>query len=689
MLPALALAAQEQADSLQRSLEEVTVEAAAQSVTPEKAVFIPEAKQKRASQDAVALLARMAIPMLEVNPVQGTVKTSSGQDVSIFIDYLPATSDDITGMRMKDVKRVEIYDYPDDVRFKGAEHVVNFIMQKYEYGGYAKLYNQLFAMKDDVVERPRINGKFNYRRMTYDLVVGGDVADGDILKSGDFSTFRFPQPQGGVSEVHRDNYASRAGTLQYHTAYATLRAVYNTEKVQISNSVGFNYSRQPHFDEFGTLKFTGIDLPGSESSELMTRLWRTAEWSGDYYFALPHDFALSVTPSVNYSYTERHLRYLVDNDPAIVNNADSKTTSGRLNLRLNRRLNDRINLWGQVDGMYTRNSVTYKGTSPGKVVLDNQFFGPGVGMSLRVPKFYMNLDGGCAIEWNDTGTSSDREVYPYVHLSTNYAFSDRLSWNVWMQFASNTPAAADRSPIVQQQNELLWSTGNPDLDNSHHFTFQTSASWMPSNKFQLSGYVSYFHMFNQLLKIYTPGTAPSGQPVMMSYTDNLGDYNKYDVGITGTLKLLRNSLQIYGGPTLSGFNVTGYDLRKTYLNWRVGAYYYLGNFNFSAYYNSPSRSVSMGSGAENWSSESYAVGAGWADNDWSVQVYGLNLFTKDKVSSRTTLNTPFYSNHTTLENGNNSPTFYLTFTYTIGFGKQVKRGNEVEGVSAGSDGILH
>ena len=33
--------------------------------------------------------------------------------------------------------------------------------------------------------------------------------------------------------------------------------------------------------------------------------------------------------------------------------------------------------------------------------------------------------------------------------------------------------------------------------------------------------------------------------------------------------------------------------------------------------------------------------------------------------------------------------FYLTFTYTIGFGKQVKRGNEVEGVSAGADGILH
>lgn len=689
MLPALALAAQEQADSLQRSLGEVTVEAAAQSVTPEKAVFIPEAKQKKASQDAIALLARMSIPMLEVNPVTSTVTTMSGQPVQIFIDYLPATSSDITGMRMKDVKRVEIYDYPDDPRFKGAEHVVNFIMQKYEYGGYARLFNQMFAAHNSFVERPQLNSKLNYKRMTYDLVVGGDVADNKVLRKGDFSTFRFPQPDGTVKEIHRDEYAGEPGKLQYHSVYTTLRAVYNTEKIQISNSVGFNYNRQPHFDEHSTLKFTGIDLPGGESAQLMTRLWRTAQWSGDYYFALPHDFSLVVDPSVNYSYTERHANYLVDGISTIVNNADSKTTSGRLDLRLNRKLNDKISLWGEVDGMYMRNSVTYKGTSPGKVVLDNQFFGPGVGMSLRLPKFYMNLDGGCAIEWNDTGSSSDREVYPYLHLSANYAFSDKFSWNLWTQYASNTPEAADRSPIVQQQNELMWATGNPDLDNSHHFTVQTSANWMPGNKFQLSGFVSYFHLFNQLLRTYTPTVTPAGQPVMMSYLDNQGDYNRFQAGLYATLKLLGNKLQFRAGTTLSAYDVTGYDLKKVYPGWNVTANYYLDSFNFSAYYYAPSRSVSMSSAAETWASPNYAISAGWANNDWSVQIYGMNLFAKNNESSRSTLNTPWYRNHSTLENGNYMPTFYLTFSYTIGYGKQVRRGDEVNRISAGSDGILH
>ena len=126
MLPVVPLAAQEPADSVQRALDEVTVEAARQYVTPEKAVYIPEEKQKKASSDAVALLARMSIPSLRVNALQQTVSTAAGQDVKIFIDFLPATSDDITGMRMKDVRRVEVLDYPDDPRFHGAEHVVNF-----------------------------------------------------------------------------------------------------------------------------------------------------------------------------------------------------------------------------------------------------------------------------------------------------------------------------------------------------------------------------------------------------------------------------------------------------------------------------------------------------------------------------------------------------------------------------------
>lgn len=94
------------------------------------------------------------------------------------------------------------------------------------------------------------------------------------------------------------------------------------------------------------------------------------------------------------------------------------------------------------------------------------------------------------------------------------------------------------------------------------------------------------------------------------------------------------------------------------------------------------------SGAEEWNSANYAIGAGWANNDWSVQLYGTQLLSKNHVSSRTDLSTPYYIYRYALENGNNTPTLYLTVSYTVGFGKKVQRGNEVDAVSAGSDGIL-
>lgn len=689
-LSALALHSQEPADSLQHALDEVTVEASRQHVTPEKAVFIPEAKQKQASADAVSLLGRMSIPMLRVDALKGTVKTSMGQDVSIFIDFLPATSDDITGMRMKDVRRVEIYDYPTDVRFQGAEHVVNFIMQKYEYGGYGKFYNQFFAQDGDFTERPRANAKVSYKKMTYDVVVGGDIGNGKCLKSEEFSKFYFPQYNPPL-EIGRDNVATQAGKLQYSEVYGTFRAVYNTEKMQISNSVGYSYFKQPHFDNHGQVKFSGIEMPSSETSNLLNRMTRAVAWNGNYYFALPHEFSLSANPSFNYSYNMRNERYIVDELTNIHNKAESKTTYGRLNLKLNKKLNSKVTLWMELSGSYNRNSVEYFGSNPGNVVLESGFFGPGVGMSLRLPKFYMTVDGGYAVEWNNTDDMKDRVGYPYVHLSTNYTFSDKLSWGTWTQFASNTPQAAERSPIMQQQNEFLWVSGNPDVTNSHHFTFNTWVNWMPSNIFQMSGYVYYFHLFDNLRRVYIPTVGGLGTPMMISRLANEGNYNQFVSGLNFTVKLLSNNLQLNAGPRFAYYSITGggKDLKKPYVNWGAGANYYLNSFNFSAYYNSSSKFIGSQESAITWSCPKYGVGAGWANNDWSVQLYAIQFFAKNKVSSRTELDTPYYKKTSTLENGNYTPTFYCTLTYTFGFGKKIERGDEVKAVSGGADGILH
>ncbi len=123
-----------------RELQGIVVEANMQRTSANESTYIPQLRQKNAAADAVSLLAQMAIPQIDVNPTTQSVKTSSGQPVSIFIDYVAATAQDLSGMRPTDVKRVEYLLYPQDPRFRGAQYVLNFVMQKYEWGGYTKLH---------------------------------------------------------------------------------------------------------------------------------------------------------------------------------------------------------------------------------------------------------------------------------------------------------------------------------------------------------------------------------------------------------------------------------------------------------------------------------------------------------------------------------------------------------------------
>lgn len=118
-------------------LSNVTLEGANARQYSDKTVFVPTSRQKNASQSGIDLLDIMGIPQLRLS-LGKSVETISGRPVAMFIDYLPASENDLAAMRMSDVKRVEFYEYPSDPRLQGNANVVNFIMAKYEYGGYVK-----------------------------------------------------------------------------------------------------------------------------------------------------------------------------------------------------------------------------------------------------------------------------------------------------------------------------------------------------------------------------------------------------------------------------------------------------------------------------------------------------------------------------------------------------------------------
>ena len=132
-----AMAQSEATDSIKtQELNEVVVEAQMQQTSATSSTYIPNKKQKSSAQNAVDLLQQLAIPQITINLVDNAVTTISGQNVAIYINYLPASSQEIEGLLSADVRRVEYLDFPKDPRFNGSEHLVNYKMQRYEYAGY-------------------------------------------------------------------------------------------------------------------------------------------------------------------------------------------------------------------------------------------------------------------------------------------------------------------------------------------------------------------------------------------------------------------------------------------------------------------------------------------------------------------------------------------------------------------------
>lgn len=121
-----------------KEIDEVVVKAKMQHTNAMSSTYIPTLKQRQSAQNAIDLLQQLALPQININLMDNVVTTTSGQSVAIYINYIPASAEEMEGILTSDVRRVEYLDFPADPRFQGNEHVVNFIVQKYEYGGYTK-----------------------------------------------------------------------------------------------------------------------------------------------------------------------------------------------------------------------------------------------------------------------------------------------------------------------------------------------------------------------------------------------------------------------------------------------------------------------------------------------------------------------------------------------------------------------
>lgn len=667
-----------------QGLDEVVVEAQMQRTSPTSTTFIPTVKQKNASQNAVDLLRQMAMSQIQINPVSEAVTDNAGGEVAIFINFLEASKEEMEGLRTPDVKKVEYLEFPTDPRFRGAQRVINIIVQEYAYGGYTKLTtNENFLV--GFSSRNNIFSKFSYKKMTYDLYVGANNWNNHNIGNNVKGIYSLKDADGKDYQLTRTETLD--GSHYKQNQYPlTFRATYSSEKIQIRNTVGFTHLSVPVYDQRGNLSYH----LGSEQNYTFNRSNpnrnNSLAYQGSFFFSLPNQFSIDISPRFNYMHSNDYLTYSTSTTPEIVRNARESAYNYRVDAYLQKRIGQKHTAMLGVNGGDNINRLRYSGTNSYYDRFHNAFVAGLLGYQLASREVRLYADAGVYWSQSDINGVVYTDTYPFVHLNLRYSPNSKNAFSVFLQYANATPGISQKSPDVLQDNEYMFVTGNPLLENSRNLMFNLGYTWMPNNTFGLNAFSNFNSFFNRQMLTYEPYN--NGMAIIKNYR-NSGNFLNGELGFAANWKLLGGKLQLYASPKQSFYKSTGI-YNKSYNPFTITAQatYYLNSFYFQAYYQSSGKQMFTSSPQIYKDRNFHSLTVGWANSDWNVRVMAANFFNKGWNSADIVTESPLYTEYR--ENIGTSSHFRIniTATYTFGYGKKVQRGNEVGEQSGANSAII-
>lgn len=681
-----AFAQNEIPDSIKgQELQEVVVEAQMQRTNAEVSTYIPMARQKNVAQNAVSLLFQMSIPQISVDPVSQAIQTAHGQNVAVFIDYVPATSEDLKGMKTQDVKKVEYYNHPSDARFQGAKYVINFVMQKYEWGGYTKLNaNKWFGVTRT---EGSVYSKMAYKKMTFDLFADEIYLTNRHTGQNSVENFKFtdlygqgPITVGRTSEMESGRYRNNSNNVSF-------RALYTTEKIQISNSIAYSLTNVPRNDVGKALTYSDAMLSATESFTKSSSKDLALKYSGEYFFMLSKQAGLKFDANYTYGHNDLNSDYTAHNDLSIINDAKEDIHKLSVYLHLNWNPDKANQLFTNFGVQHDWNTINYYGNSPSEQKYDVGIYFLGQNYQ-HIFNDKWNVGASLAWIWETnriSGINTDNN-FPQTNINATWSPTDKNQLYLTANYGSMFPSSSQKSPNMLQQDALMWYRGTPELKDYKYTNALLSYTWLPNNRWQLSADAYFGLIKNRIVTIYSP-TGPNG--TMLRQYFNGGNYFSNYIGASATGKFFGGKLVGKLRPQFWIRRTTGeYAWNNNQLICTAQLNYYFGNFYIFGWYMTPSKFQQNHSGIISKSPSKYQIEIGWGKNGWNISASAYNFVHTSWEDIRETLTSEYYSFDRTTFGTQYHTRYAISVTYTIGYGKKVQRKNEISGSGTAGSAIL-
>lgn len=665
------------------SLKEVLVESRTQHLINYGSEYIPEKKAKKAAINAINLLELMNIPQLDIIPGSMNVKTFAGKDVGIFIDFKEATEEDLKGLRPEDVLKIEVLQYPDNPRFRSQANVINFIMYKYEWGGYTKM-----SMTGTTLSINRGNGgiysKFVNNNWTFDASMSGDISHNDKNQSYDVETFHdIYIGNQYYSKIIRTTLSDGNNLKQNNSQFGSFRAAYQTEKAEITHTISYNRSGNPITRELSKVNYLS-ESPARSNESGQTISPRLL---GNYYFTLPKDNYLIASWSFSYGSTRRNFSYRLDESTPIINNNKETSYAPNVIVQYSKKFTHNNTFRTSLISYSTLYRTYYEGSynslqkllsSENMMFLEYmQNWSCGLNLYSRLGVSYVigRLNGVNTLEqWN-----------PRLGLQIQHKINNRNSASIEGWWGNNHPTPSSSNSAIVQSNELLWLQGNPKLRNTTFITASASYTYIPTNKLNLSATTEYHGYLNKTAHEYF---SLPGYDGLIRKEINSGDFHSISGYISSTLKLLNNSLSFRASGQMSRMVVSGIDAQQMNLIMaNLQANYYYKNFSFILYYQTPKKILApFNNGVRYHYKSTYGLLMNYSLGDLKASLQIRNWFDKYKYYSD--FESERYSTHGWTWSSALARSIKLTLTYTIPYGKKVKRNNEISDEGSANSAIL-
>lgn len=668
----------EEPDSLSMTLDEVVVQGRTQRVIKYGVEYMPDKQLKKSAIDAVSLLFRMQIPQLNINPVDMSVKTASGGGVDMFIDYIAATPQDLQGIRPEDVLRVEVLEYPQDPRFNSSPHVVNFIMRRYEWGGYTKLTASGRMLNDESVSGA-LYQKFEYKNWTFDASADAWGAWADKYRDYKNETLRDFTFGGN----HYDEVSRISSTTDYsgrnNGQKVSLRGARHGKSSFISHTVSFSRTGAPENTKFSEVSFSDNLFPAAKAVDSKLSQSISVAVKGHYTFSFKGGHFLLADWSFGHSGNRNSSCYTLAGQSPISNRQKEAVYSPDVTLAYSKDLG-RSNTFRVMGASYAN-------------FYDTHYFGSYSALERMISsesmmfleymqnwRFGLSLYSRIGLSYvfgRLNGVNYMHEWGPRLGLQLQQQINSRNSVSLEGWWANSHPEPSISNSAIIKTHELLWIQGNPDLKNICGPMLTFTYNYIPTNSLSFSASVRYDRYMNMPLYYFRP--VPGYEGIVRTYNGD-NDDNNFSANIAGLLRLCGNKLSLYAAGQFNNTRSNGFHpVNEKWFTGKASATGYLGNFSVNLYYETPTRRVLNTGGYITRIPAFYMVEATYGVGNLKASLRFSNWFNDGRDYS--IYNSPYYtSDEWSWKNGFHR-SLNLTVSYTFPYGKKTDRMENIDGVS--------